>query len=64
MLPKAEALSCLRALLVDLKSFKVDMICVMVESMGLLYVFCLAQRRNFGTLSHNLRRVGGLRRNH
>uniref|UniRef100_A0A915DDT2 MIF4G domain-containing protein n=1 Tax=Ditylenchus dipsaci TaxID=166011 RepID=A0A915DDT2_9BILA len=35
IVPKAEALTCLRTLLVDLKSYKVDMLCAMVETMGL-----------------------------
>ncbi|CAD5225429.1 unnamed protein product [Bursaphelenchus xylophilus] len=34
LLPKAEGLACLRSLLVDLKGYKVDMLCAMVESMG------------------------------
>lgn len=34
ILPKAEALSCMRKLLVDLRQYKVDMLCAMVESMG------------------------------
>ncbi|KAI1725024.1 hypothetical protein Ddc_06303 [Ditylenchus destructor] len=35
IIPKAEALTCLRSLLVDLKHYKVDMLCAMIESMGL-----------------------------
>lgn len=33
-MPKAEALTCLRSLLVQMRSFKVDMLCVMIEQMG------------------------------
>jgi len=35
VLPKAEALTCLRMLLVDLKNYKVDMAAVMIESAGI-----------------------------
>ncbi|CAD5218291.1 unnamed protein product [Bursaphelenchus okinawaensis] len=35
VLPKAEGLACLRSLLVDLKGYKVDMLCALVEGMGL-----------------------------
>ncbi|KAI6216020.1 hypothetical protein M3Y94_00454100 [Aphelenchoides besseyi] len=34
LLPKAEGLACLRALLVDLRQYKVDMFSAMIESMG------------------------------
>ncbi|KAE9550663.1 hypothetical protein FO519_006124 [Halicephalobus sp. NKZ332] len=34
LLPKAEALTCLRSLLVDLKNYKVDMAAVLIESAG------------------------------
>lgn len=35
LLPKAEGLACLRSLLVDLRNYKVDMLCALIESVGL-----------------------------